>query len=105
MKRNLLCGFWYSVVCSFPEFEKLMSLYIVTSNTSLLVGDIVLVSFMYPGLSFLYSIRNNSALYVSVKIPKISSMNLTRYSGGCILGSISCICCSVTDSSYSNLAR
>ena len=72
MKRYLLCGFWYNVVCNFPVSEKLLSLYIVTSSTSLLMGDIVLVSFMYLGLSFLYSVRNISALYVSVNMPKIS---------------------------------
>ena len=57
---------------------KLSSLYMVISNTSALVVVIMLVSFMYVGRSFLYSVRKMFALYTSVKIPKMSSIYLTK---------------------------
>ena len=93
------------MVCSVFVFVKVCPLYIVMSSTSALSNVILLVSLMYPGLSFWYSVRKIFALYVSVNIPKISSMNLTKYRGSFILGSVSFICCSVAVSSNSNSAR
>ena len=52
MKRNLLCGFWYSVVWIVPVVAKSGSVYSVMSSMLMLVLDISLVRFMY-GLSWL----------------------------------------------------
>ena len=47
MKRNLLCGFWYSVVWIVPVVAKSGSVYSVMSSTLILEVEISLVRFMY----------------------------------------------------------